>query len=152
MDPDAILMKRVAHGDLLAGDTTQEVFHVVSLDDPAYSERNPLPPSYLLEKSKPDSILETRKLHKAILNAIGRLAERQRIAFLVHRYEDKSYAEGWNLMGNIDDIEPSPYFWDTLHTKLISQRENPFAKLIKAARAGGLGVHGVGGRWKREKE
>jgi hypothetical protein len=35
----------------------------------------------------------------------------------------------WNLIGKIDDIEPSPYFWDVLHTKLLSQRKSLLSKL-----------------------
>lgn len=37
----------------------------------------------------------------------------------------------WNLIGKIDDIEPSPYFWDVLHTKLLSQRKSLFVKLVE---------------------
>ncbi len=37
----------------------------------------------------------------------------------------------WNLIGEIDDIEPSPYFWDVLHTKLLSQRKSLFVKLVE---------------------
>jgi len=35
----------------------------------------------------------------------------------------------WNLMDKIDDIEPSPYFWNVLYSKLISQRKSLFTPL-----------------------
>lgn len=161
MDSDVILMKRIAHGDLLAfrrlverhqkgllnfiyrytgdrllaEDITQEVFlrvhksapyykpkakfstwlfkiatnlclnelrsknpPAVSLTDLDQSETNPLTPNHLLEKSKPDSILEARELGMAILDAIGMLPEKQRVAFLLHRYEDKTYGQISEIM------------------------------------------------------
>ncbi|MDP3030099.1 MAG: zf-HC2 domain-containing protein [Deltaproteobacteria bacterium] len=41
----------------------------------------------------------------------------------------------WNLMGKMDDIEPSPYFWDTLHPKFIAQKKSPFTKSGQIARS-----------------
>jgi RNA polymerase sigma-70 factor (ECF subfamily) len=73
--------------------------HVVSLTAPDDSRRSPLTPGHLLEKSKPDSILETRELNMAILDAIGALPEKQRVAFLLHRYEDKTYGQISEIMG-----------------------------------------------------
>ena len=41
----------------------------------------------------------------------------------------------WNLMGQIPAIEPSADFWDTLHTKLVPQKESPFTRLNKVAQS-----------------
>jgi len=36
----------------------------------------------------------------------------------------------WNLIGKIEDIEPSPYFWEVLHARLISQRKGLSIKVF----------------------
>lgn len=51
------------------------------------------------------------------------------------RKELEEMGEVWNLMRQIDDIEPSAYFWDTLHTRLLSQKEASFAKSNRVARS-----------------
>lgn len=86
--------------NLCLNELRRKNLHVVSLTDPDHSERSPLLPDHLLEKSNPSSILESRELSMAILDAIGALPEKQRVAFLLHRYEDKSYKQISEIMGS----------------------------------------------------
>jgi RNA polymerase sigma-70 factor (ECF subfamily) len=82
--------------NLCLNELRRKNLHNVSLTDPDHSE---ITPGHLLEKSNPGSILETRELNMAILDAIGALPEKQRVAFLLHRYEDKTYGQISEIMG-----------------------------------------------------
>jgi RNA polymerase sigma-70 factor (ECF subfamily) len=48
--------------------------------------------------NEPDSLLEKEDTERIVQNAIGKLPERQRIALLLHRYEDLPYQEIAKIM------------------------------------------------------
>jgi RNA polymerase sigma-70 factor (ECF subfamily) len=49
--------------------------------------------------NEPDSLLEKEDTERIVQNAIGKLSERQRIALLLHRYENLPYQEIAKIMG-----------------------------------------------------
>ena len=68
--------------------------------NPSYPEEDNPPAHYAeTQQKQPEHVLQQQELHTALRGALSELPDRQRMALILHRFEDLSYKEIANVLG-----------------------------------------------------